>query len=417
MAKVRNMATVQTTPIPVRHGDRLRERGFESLLRDLFRRAGWRIYEQDGAGSFAAMVVSLQSQKCAVIIKWSSEGRRDRLIPLLSQAVLEAQVEARRFNCASVAIVVSSYIPDSVARQVKQFGISHAPNVGLGVMDAEGFRAFHGFGLEQLNSERLPNSQHGLAVQSGSSSYPFSDLNRWMLKILIGQQIPEPLLNVPRGQYKSARQLAHAAGVSVMSASRFVRQLSSDGFLDERKGLLRLVRIRELMRQWQGATPRNLRELPACWIIPADKGQLLSAVRSYCSWLDIRELRTQKTGLGQLAVPAARIAIGLFAAADSLGLRFVHGVTPHIYLEHLNLAVLGELGLSLDLEERQPDLYIRIPENKESVFRAAVRHQGVAVCDIIQVWLDVSNHPSRGKEQADQIWKRALAPHFQEQHR
>ena len=407
------MATVQTTPIPVRHGDRLRERGFESLLRDLFRRAGWRIYEQDGAGSFAAMVVSLQSQKCAVIIKWSSEGRRDRLIPLLSQAVLEAQVEARRFNCASVAIVVSSYIPDSV----KQFGISHAPNVGLGVMDAEGFRAFHGFGLEQLNSERLPNSQHGLAVQSGSSSYPFSDLNRWMLKILIGQQIPEPLLNVPRGQYKSARQLAHAAGVSVMSASRFVRQLSSDGFLDERKGLLRLVRIRELMRQWQGATPRNLRELPACWIIPADKGQLLSAVRSYCSWLDIRELRTQKTGLGQLAVPAARIAIGLFAAADSLGLRFVHGVTPHIYLEHLNLAVLGELGLSLDLEERQPDLYIRIPENKESVFRAAVRHQGVAVCDIIQVWLDVSNHPSRGKEQADQIWKRALAPHFQEQHR
>jgi hypothetical protein len=33
------------------------------------------------------------------------------------------------------------------------------------------------------------------------------------------------------------------------------------------------------------------------------------------------------------------------------------------------------------------------------------------------VWLDVSNHPSRGKEQADQIWKRALAPHFQEQHR
>jgi len=411
------MATVQPTPIPVRDDDRLRERGFESLLRDLFRRAGWRIYEQDDAGSFAAMVVSVRRQKCAVIIKWSSEGRRDRLIPLLSQAVLEAQVEARRFNCAPVAIVASSYIPDSMARQVKQFGVSHAPNVGLGVMDAEGFRAFHGFGLEQLNSERLPDSQYGLAVQNGSSSYLFSDLNQWMLKILIGQQIPESLLNIPRGQYKSARQLAHAAGVSVMSASRFVRQLSSDGFLDERKGLLRLVRIKELMRQWQGATLRNLRELPACWIIPADKGQFLSAVRSYSSWFDAKEARPQKTGLGQLAAPAARIAIGLFAAADTLGLGFVHGVTPHLYLEHLNLAVLGELGVSLDLEGRHPDLYIRIPENKESVFRAAVHHQGVAVCDIIQIWLDVSNHPSRGKEQADQIWKRSLAKHLQEEHR
>ena len=28
---------------------------------------------------------------------------------------------------------------------------------------------------------------------------------------------------------------------------------------------------------------------------------------------------------------------------------------------------------------------------------------GVPVCDAIQVWLDVSMHPSRGKEQADLI--------------
>jgi len=116
-------------------------------------------------------------------------------------------------------------------------------------------------------------------------------------------------------------------------------------------------------------------------------------------------------------VPAPRIAIVLFAAADLLGVVFVHGVAPYIYLEHLNSAALEQLGLSVEDAEGQPDAYIRIPENQEAVFRAVVRHKGVAVSDILQVWLDASNHPTRGKEQADQIWKRVLAPSIQQAHR
>jgi hypothetical protein len=46
-----------------------------------------------------------------------------------------------------------------------------------------------------------------------------------------------------------------------------------------------------------------------------------------------------------------------------------------------------------------------------------VRHHGVPVADIVQVWLDVSNHPARGKEQAEQIWKRVLAPSIRKEHR
>jgi len=202
-----------------------------------------------------------------------------------------------------------------------------------------------------------------------------------------------------------------------MSTSRLVRQLSSEGFLDQRKGLLRLVRAEELMRRWQGASQRTAREVPVRWIIRGGEEQLLSAVRSYCSWLDAKLLRPPKPRVGRLVVPAPRIAIGLFAAADLLGVGFVHGVAPYIYLEHLNSAALEQLGLSVEDAEGQPDAYIRIPENKEAVFRAVVRHEGVAVSDILQVWLDASNHPARGKEQADQIWKRVLAPSIQQAHR
>jgi len=56
---------------------------------------------------------------------------------------------------------------------------------------------------------------------------------------------------------------------------------------------------------------------------------------------------------------------------------------------------------------------VRIPRNHESVFRGVVRKHGVPVSDILQVWLHVSQHPSRGKEQADLIWRRILSPALQ----
>jgi hypothetical protein len=37
----------------------------------------------------------------------------------------------------------------------------------------------------------------------------------------------------------------------------------------------------------------------------------------------------------------------------------------------------------------------------------------VPVSDILQIWLDVAQHPSRGREQADVIWRKTLAPAFE----
>lgn len=417
-AMLHNTAMVHTMPSRIHNREHPQESEFEALLVDLLRRAGWSVQERQPADRQADLIVASKGQKYVIELKRSPEGRRDRLIPLLSQAILQAQAAARNVSDSAipVAVVASRHVPNSVAAQLKLFALNHAPNVGMGVMDSEGFRTFHGFGLERLNSERSTRSQRGEPVLS-ESSYLFSDLNQWMLKVLLGQNIPEPLLGVPRGQYRSGRQLAEAAVVSAMSASRFVRQLSSEGFLDERKGLLRLVRMEELLRRWQGASQGSEREVPVRWIIRGGKDQLLSAVRSYCSWLDAKSSRPQKTRPGRAARPVPRIAIGLFAAADMLGFGFVHGVAPYIYLEELNSFALERLGFSVEGAGGQPDAHIRIPENKEAVFRAAVRHQGVAVSDIVQVWLDASNLPARGKEQADQIWNRVLAPSIQLEHR
>lgn len=48
----------------------------------------------------------------------------------------------------------------------------------------------------------------------------------------------------------------------------------------------------------------------------------------------------------------------------------------------------------------------RIPKAVRSVFRGSVQPKQVASADIIQVCLDVSEHPSRGAAQAEVIWAR-----------
>lgn len=401
-------------PIPNRKRRESREAEFVYRLAELFRRAGWRVVLQPQPGPDdwgADLIVDSGDKKYVVEVKRSAEGRQDRVIPLLSQAILQAQSAARRFSepVVPVAVVAAVHIPDSAAEQVKQFAIRHAPDVGVGIMDSQGFRAFFGHGLEVINGERSSSWPRELSGKLRAPSHLFSDLNQWMLKILLSANIPESLVSVPRGRYLHASQLAQAAGVSVMSAFRLIRELSSEGFIDDRKGWFRLVRIEELMQRWLSAQQRSVREIPVRWIIRGGREQLFDAVQSYVSQIGIAAARPRRPQRVRLRSAPPRICIGLFAAADALGFGFVHGVAPHIYLERLEPVALNQLGLSVENVEPHPDVYIRIPDNEEAVFRAAVRRNGVPVSDIIQVWLDVSNHPARGKEQAKQIWKRVLA--------
>ena len=104
-----------------------------------------------------------------------------------------------------------------------------------------------------------------------------------------------------------------------------------------------------------------------------------------------------------------RFCLGLFAAAEVLSFKFVHGVQPHLYIKQIDREALRELDLSLETASREADVFVRVPKYPEAVFRAAVERDGVPTSDIRQVWLDVSNHPARGKDQADLLRKRVFS--------
>jgi hypothetical protein len=384
------------------------------LVAELFRENGWKVLHQlPEQHSAPELIASRPGKKLIIEIKRASEGRRDRVIPLLSQVALDAAYHSRKLvdNPIPVAIVVANHISDAVSEEAKEFVRKRAPEVAVGLIDLEGLRSFAGHGLEDLSSERQPGNNLSLPKLRVRAPQLFSDLNQWMLKVLLAPRIPESYLSAPRGQYQGASQLAEAAGVSVMSAFRFVQQFSKEGFLDSGSGMLRVVRSKELMNRWLAAGQRRVVEVPMHWILHKGKKALVNAVRFYEAEESIhgRDAKRPETHPSQ----RPRVCLALFEAAEALGIGFVHGVKPYLYLERLRADVMRDLGISGNGGEEQEDIFIRIPGNHESVFRGAVRKDGVPASDILQIWLDVAQHPSRGREQADLIWRRILAPAFE----
>jgi hypothetical protein len=374
---------MESQEVPAKPAASERERSAESRLAALFERVGWQVRRHTNAPG-RDLVVRRKGVEYAVEVKAAPEGRSDRLVPLFAQAVLQA-AHAATGRSAPLAVVAAPRISRRAAEQVMAFAQRYAPDAAAGVIDFEGFAIFRGPHLEELNAEgkEFPASVRQSVRDSGAL---FSDLNQWMLKVLLAPEFPDALLASPRGQYRNASQLAGAANVSVMSAFRFVQHLEREGYLHESASHLHLVRREDLFSRWQALSARSPREVPMRFLLPGDtQAQLRRMVTS---------------------VPAC---LALFAAADALRLGFVSGVPPYVYVQRVRPEdLLAWRSLRACSPGEPPHIIIRQAPAPQSVFRGLVRPEGVAACDVLQLWLDVAAHPSRGREQAEVIRKRVL---------
>ena len=357
----------------------------EELLSQAFKQVGWRVSQPSNRhGHRPDFIVRRPGASYAVELKVGPEGRSDRLVPLWSQACVQAAHVAGEH--APLAVVAAPQIAPRVADQVLTFAEQYAPDAAAGVIDFAGLRRFRGPHLESLNAK----ASIELALESHApreQPHLFSDLNQWMLKVLLAPEFPDELLSAPRGRYANASQLARAAHVSVMSAFRFVQQLQREGYLHESGVHLKLVRRDDLFRRWQAAALRRVNEAPMRFLL---RGSDTHAPL-------------------QRMLDSGRACLALFAAAEALGFSFVHGVPAYVYVRRLGPASLSAWKNLVPVAPGEPpDVIVRQAPSPESVFRGVVRPRGVASCDVLQVWLDVSAHPSRGQEQADLIRNRVL---------
>ncbi|MEO8383517.1 MAG: hypothetical protein ABI779_27920 [Acidobacteriota bacterium] len=355
--------------------------GAVRAVANTFAEAGWSVEEP----ATADLLVSRSDQAYLVEVKFASEGRTDRLVPLLSQAVLQVRRHSEGVRASPLVVLVSKEIRPRVVENLKRFHRTYAADVAIGFMDSRNLREFVGAGLETLSSAAVQPRSKGPEPKSVDL---FSDLNQWLLKVLLAADLADAgLLNAPASRYRNATELARDAGVSVMTAFRFAENLKALGHLHESSPVLRLVRLRELMERWQAAATRSVTSISAKWVFAGERQS---------------QIERLSRALGEDA------CLGFYAAADALGLGIVKGVPTHFYVREVP-AEMGRLGI-IRAAGSDAELILRVPKAKEGVFRAAVTTGVTRTCDVVQAWLDVSHDPSRGHEQAQYLYRKVIGP-------
>lgn len=363
-------------------------------LAGLFDANGWQV-EMEGPGRHPgpALQIKRGSRRLTVEIKAPAEGRVDRVIPLLAQAILQAQTYASATpGSQPLAIIYLEDASETLIGQVGTFVDNYASSTAIGLVTKSGARYFRDPGL-QLNALNAAPSAPSRRQTSpvGAQVNLFSDLNQWMLKVLLASDLPPELLKAPRDQFRTGAEFAQAAGVSTMSASRLLQQLRLEGYLDESSPTLRLVRREELLRRWQAASMKSPIQMPMRFVLKASVEKQLHQL---------------------LLSDPRQICLGLFSAANELRLGHVSGVPPHVYVPRLSRLEDKMWRSLVAMPGGAPDLIVREAASPQSTFRGAVMRDGMGCADVIQTWLDVASHPTRGEEQAALIYRQILRPHL-----
>jgi Holliday junction resolvase len=87
------------------------DREYENQLAQIFRDSGWEVIPRPHAPSQADLIIRKDDLDYAVELKRAPESRRDRVVPLLAEAILHAQAYARKIPSARpLAIIASPYL-------------------------------------------------------------------------------------------------------------------------------------------------------------------------------------------------------------------------------------------------------------------------------------------------------------------
>lgn len=360
-------------------------------VRQLLADAGWNVATHvRHNGRDVDMLIGKGTDHFVVTIKAVPRGSSVPLEQPWSMACLQARAASDERH-KPFAIVVAPYVSKMAAIRLLAYQQSVAPDVAIGIVDGQGYRHFNLPALDGLNAQSHDSHNAGLASHRTSAPNLFSDLNQWLMKVLLAPELKSGLIAAPEKLYRNASELAVGGNCSIMSAHRFIEELRKEEFLDDAARYLRLVRREQLFKRWMSAKTHVHADVPYRLVIRRD----------------IREKFAHYFS-------PSRSCLGLFAAADELGLGFVSGVSPYVLVDRLSAmpggldAIAGSAEL-IPVERGEPaDLIVRVPKAQKSVMRGAVKPRGVRCSDVIQTWLDVSNHGSRGEEQASLIWERHI---------
>ena len=380
-------------------------------LAEALESAGWKVRAAPALGR-SDLLVEKKGVRYAVEIKFAREARRVLLHALLADALLRARHAAKSARARPLAVVGVPNLSDALMGDLRAYAEKFSDGDAWGAIDGRGRLELFGPSLEGVRGSELAVGSE--AEPRARAFDPFSDLGQWMLKVLLARRLPLDLLSAPREPVRNARHLAHLAEVSVPSAARLVAHLRSEGHLEDSRKGLQLVRVDELLERWRRANARPAHELPARFLLPGveSRKRLELALHSY-AFENVAPFDPDPPPRVPGSVSwreGPRACLGLYSAGAALEFGIVHGAPVHLYIENASAPVLEGFEMGPARVGESPHVRVRVPRFRESVFRGMVLRRGIPSADVIQCWLDVSYHPVRGSEQAEEIHRRVIEP-------
>jgi hypothetical protein len=195
-------------------------------------------------------------------------------------------------------------------------------------------------------------------------------------------RIVRRLLSSPKRTW-TLQEIADEAKVSVSQAQLVVEALSREAYADKARGSIGLSRPGELLDAWAKIYDFSSQKATGYYCPLKDQGKILAALRK---------------------LPGEAYALTLGAAASMVA-PAVRSTDVYIYAPTGREALVK--ALDLKPVEFGGNVYLVEP-NDEGILFDTQRKDGLTLVSSLQLYLDLFNYPSRGREQAEAIREKAL---------
>ena len=373
--------------------------GVDRILH-LLKRRGFRLREEDvrlpaeglSHGLHLDFLMSREGRSFAVEVKVAREFA-DWVFHWMARPILALQAAHRLKSWEPILAIYVDSIDLRIVRRFKGQIALYAPNLWWLVADGHGSLVAH---LPSGDEEEI-GDLHSPRSGYASAKLSFGDLDQWLLKVLLFARPQAAGWGGPRGPIRNLAQLAKLAAVSPPLVYRWAAAMERSGYLAKRMGRVPvLANLDALLGEWRGRYRVSDNNPIPCSSVFGEHADE--------SFRD--EFLNRLRHLSDSAPPCALTghqACRLYHLkhSDARSIHLYYSGEPSVLMEALQLVPSDNPAAPVVLLQ---------PRHRRSVFGGVSRLDDVPVCDILQVYLDLYHLPDRGREQADFVYERILAP-------
>ncbi len=332
------------------------------------------------------LVARVGDRQIMVAVKAVSLSVVEDVLARLSMGALEVGRMAEGQNAVPMVAVMVPALGRKVVHAAVDFMARHMPHVGWAVLDRAGNARV---AVPKLGIDLDRRIARVASMKPGRSSVRlFSDLNRWLLKVLLLKDAPVGLWGGPRQPILSGHDLGQVASVSAEMVRRFMNAFEKRDFLRQTAKGLHIVRRSALLDLWRGDDALDVHPgMPVRRVMGAP-GSLAE--------------------LSEMAGFSDSVVVAGFEACRLLGVLHTMVSMP---VEVHAIAPVAQILERFELEQcasPNAEFWLLPSSHLKSIQRGSVQREGLQVVDAFQAAFDVLRHPARGHEQSDYVLREVL---------